>query len=94
MTVQLHPVRGISIRTRIPARLVHRQPASPARILSTAFTLGSTVVVLAVLFSRPSAVTAVALGAVVLGHALLSFAWEEPGPSRASKGVRNRVRAR
>jgi hypothetical protein len=94
MTVQLHPVRGISIRTRLPARFVHRQPASPARILSTAFTIGSTVVVFAILFSRPSAVTAIALGAVVLGHALLSFAWEEPGHPRASKGVRVRGRAR
>jgi hypothetical protein len=78
MTVQLHPVRGVSVRTRLAARLVHPQPASPARILSTAFTIASTLAVLAFLVSRPSAASAIALGAVVLGHALLSFAWEEP----------------
>jgi hypothetical protein len=93
MTVQLHPVRGVSIRTRLPARLVHRQPASPARILSTAFTIGSTLAVLAFLLSRPSVATAIALGAVVLGHALLSFAWEEP--KTPGTGRRNeRARAR
>jgi hypothetical protein len=88
MTVQLHPVRRISVRTRLPARLAHRQPASPARILSTAFTIGSTIAVLAFLLSRPSVASAIALGAVVLGHALLSFAWEEPGAP--STGDRNR----
>ena len=92
MTVQLHPVRGISVRTRLPARLVHRQPASPARILSTAFTIASTLAVVAFLVSRPSAASAIALGAVVLGHALLSFAWEEPNAPAANRGAEGRSR--
>ena len=79
MTIQLQRVRGVSVTSRFRTSLVNRQPASPGRVLSTAFTIGSTAVVLAILLSRPSATTAIAMGAVVLGHALMSFAWEEPG---------------
>ena len=79
MTIQLHRVRGVSVTSRFRTSLVDRQPASPGRVLSTAFTIGSMAAVLAILLSRPSAATVIAMGAVVLGHALLSFAWEEPG---------------
>ena len=55
--------------------------------------VGLSLAVLVFLVSRPSAASAIALGAVVLGHALLSFAWEEPNASatrRPDRGPRAR----
>jgi hypothetical protein len=83
MAIQLHPVRHVAVTSRLRSRIGHGQPASPGRVLSMGFTIGSMAAVLGFLMTRPSPLTAIALGAVVLGHALLSFAWEEsPDPGR------------
>ncbi len=89
MAIQLHPVRHVAVTSRLRSQMGDGQPASPGRVLSTGFTIGSMAAVLGFLMVRPSPSTAIALGAVVLGHALLSFAWEDSpdgGRDRRERG--------
>lgn len=78
MAILLQPVRRVSVRSRSPAATAIGQPSSPAGILSTAITLAAGGGLLGVLLLAESPAGAIACLVLVLGHALLSFAWEPP----------------
>ena len=76
--MQVQPVRRVTVRSRWPATNAIAQPTSPAGILSTAITLAIGSGVLGVLLLAPSPAGGIAFLVLVLGHGLLSFAWEAP----------------
>ena len=78
MAILLQPVRRVSVRSHWPAKVAIAQPSSPAGILSTAITLATGGGLLGVLLLAPSPAGGIAFLVLVLGHALLSFAWEPP----------------